>query len=295
MDRLPYGAPAHRLEIARRSVRARQRLCAVACLAGLFALSSCGSKTSDTPGPNSGGSAGSGSVCAVGDTRTCVGPGACDGGQVCLPGGSWATCDCGQGGQGGEPAIGTTAGTSNGGGGGAGLSAGGTTGSAAMSAGGLSGESGATGGGAAGAAGLQALNPGDDPCLDAAVTADCSGQCSSTQDACEMECPAVVQLDSIKIGQVIARTPSRPGARCTCSIGGDTTVVYRLAIKLVPVGSTEFHLTVPLPWHVGSDPSCLSEPDTKDACESSYGTWNVWTTDPNAPAINLVAQFGVCL
>jgi hypothetical protein len=35
-------------------------------------------------------------VCQAGSTQACVGPGACSGGQVCLPDGSgWAACDCG--------------------------------------------------------------------------------------------------------------------------------------------------------------------------------------------------------
>lgn len=34
--------------------------------------------------------------CATGETRTCVGPGACKGGQACLPDGSgFGSCDCG--------------------------------------------------------------------------------------------------------------------------------------------------------------------------------------------------------
>src|SRR6266478_7345498 len=43
-----------------------------------------------------GGRAGSGDrVCAPGITETCVGPGACMGGQACLPNGSgWGPCEC---------------------------------------------------------------------------------------------------------------------------------------------------------------------------------------------------------
>lgn len=41
-------------------------------------------------------SGGSGSVCAPGESVECVGPGACRGGQVCLPDGSgYGPCDCG--------------------------------------------------------------------------------------------------------------------------------------------------------------------------------------------------------
>ncbi|MBI5531667.1 MAG: SUMF1/EgtB/PvdO family nonheme iron enzyme [Deltaproteobacteria bacterium] len=37
-------------------------------------------------------------VCKAGETRVCVGPGACQGGQLCTPQGSWSGCDCGSGG-----------------------------------------------------------------------------------------------------------------------------------------------------------------------------------------------------
>jgi IgGFc binding protein len=40
--------------------------------------------------------------CSPGDTRTCVGPGACPGGQQCGANGQWSPCDCGAGGTGGN-------------------------------------------------------------------------------------------------------------------------------------------------------------------------------------------------
>jgi hypothetical protein len=51
------------------------------------------------------GSAGTGAstetACESGLTRVCIGPGACKGGQKCLPDGSWSDCDCGELGSGG--------------------------------------------------------------------------------------------------------------------------------------------------------------------------------------------------
>jgi endo-1,4-beta-xylanase len=38
---------------------------------------------------------GSSLICSPGETRLCVGPGACSGGQICLASGTWAKCDCG--------------------------------------------------------------------------------------------------------------------------------------------------------------------------------------------------------
>lgn len=59
--------------------------------------------------------------CKPNDTRTCVGPGACAGGQVCGADGTWGACDCGAAGSGGG---GTAGASGSGGGGGADASAG---------------------------------------------------------------------------------------------------------------------------------------------------------------------------
>ena len=51
--------------------------------------------------------------CQRGDTRECVGPGSCRGGQQCATDGFWGTCDCGA--SGGTTSIDATGGTSPGG------------------------------------------------------------------------------------------------------------------------------------------------------------------------------------
>jgi len=118
-------------------------------------------------GAGTGGKAGSGgkggtagstsSVCDPGDTRTCVGPGSCDGGQVCRDDGSgWEDCDCGtstggtggSGNSGGEGGEGAT--MSSGGSGGTGGS-GGDAGSGAVSGTGGTNAGGAGSGGTSGA------------------------------------------------------------------------------------------------------------------------------------------------
>jgi hypothetical protein len=38
---------------------------------------------------------GGASACTQGDTRPCVGPGACQGGQMCSANGLWGACECG--------------------------------------------------------------------------------------------------------------------------------------------------------------------------------------------------------
>ena len=45
--------------------------------------------------PATGGHAGGGALCTPGETRTCVGPAACEGGQMCERDGYWGACDCG--------------------------------------------------------------------------------------------------------------------------------------------------------------------------------------------------------
>lgn len=46
-------------------------------------------------------------ICVPGSTQKCVGPAACEGGQVCLPdGGGYGACDCGAGGPSSPPPIG---------------------------------------------------------------------------------------------------------------------------------------------------------------------------------------------
>ncbi|GMV17831.1 MAG: hypothetical protein HS104_30350 [Polyangiaceae bacterium] len=98
---------------------------------GAALASACGGESSDT-GLHSGGAStggagiGGAGTCAPGDTRVCVGPGACQGGQTCSASGEWDACDCGSGGSGSG---------GSGGAGGAGGSGGTGTGGSAPDAG----------------------------------------------------------------------------------------------------------------------------------------------------------------
>lgn len=113
-----------------------------------------------------GGNGNTGSVCVAGTTQECVGPGACEGAQECLPDRSgWSPCDCGSGsgnagsGNGGTTGGTSSAGTSNGGttqGGTANGGSGGTVPIAGAAQGGAGGMPNTAGtGGAGGAAGYQ--------------------------------------------------------------------------------------------------------------------------------------------
>ena len=67
------------------------------CYAAFAAVVSCGGEDSPADAPK---------ICDPGETRVCVGPGACSGGQSCDPDGkSWGTCTCG-GGTGGTAGAG---------------------------------------------------------------------------------------------------------------------------------------------------------------------------------------------
>ncbi len=100
---------------AGRARRSRAGLGPAAGASLLFALAGCGSgnTTGDaTSSAADGGAAVGGAataVCVPGETRECVGPGACRGGQACArDGASWGACDCGEatGGAAGAPGTG---------------------------------------------------------------------------------------------------------------------------------------------------------------------------------------------
>ena len=102
---------------------------------GTFFVANCGGDESS--------SGGDGKTCEPGATRTCVGPGACEGGQQCSTDGRiWGACECGGAGGGGTSAGGTGGGTeASAGRGGLGGGVGANSGS-----GGVSGSSGTDGG-----------------------------------------------------------------------------------------------------------------------------------------------------
>ena len=268
----------------------------------LFALllaASCGSKTSETPGASVAGSAGSAGAsaagtCAAGDTRTCVGPGACSGGQACGSTGQWSACDCG-----GSAGGGSTGGGSTGGGSAS------VAGSSGGPAGGVAGTT--EGGGSGGLAGAnEAGSPStDDPCPSGAITADCSGQCDAKAAVCEAACgQRVVMVDYVDPtflpNVVMMRTPSHPQPSCSCGIEGEARSAYEVTIIVKHPTSSTWHVSVPSPWAVSSVvPSDGCFPPIPEQCVDFVWAGNdrsmtVLTADPNAPAVNIVAELGQC-
>jgi hypothetical protein len=233
--------------------------------AGVSTAGSGGAAGSGVSGMNTGGVAGSSSaVCTQGDTRTCTGPGACSGGQLCGSDGNWGGCDCGAGGEG--------AGGANAGGSGGGLSA------------------------------------GDDPCPATPIAVDCSEQCGGMKGDCPYstassdKCRRYVQVPVFQSGAVVARTPSHPGSdpNCTCSSG--TAVVYALDILAQSESASNGHIAISPPWYFGSasDPyGCEPFSGYVSSCMPLTGNAAldnevIWTTDSNAPAININVQTGPC-
>lgn len=81
----------------------------LALLPFLVFVVTCGSSNDGSDGGSGGastGGTGGATTCSAGETRACTGPGACQGGQSCLPSGTWSECDCGStGGSGGSGGI----------------------------------------------------------------------------------------------------------------------------------------------------------------------------------------------
>jgi hypothetical protein len=230
-----------------------------------------------TQSENRGGSSGDGTAtaeCSSGDTRVCVGPAACEGGQSCGADQHWGACDCGVAGN-----TATGGSTASGGTGGAASGAGGATSSE---------EGGSVGD--AGSAGQAAL---DEPCPSTPIGADCSGQCASKPAVCEAACPSKIVMSPLSDGLVVARLPSHPAAACQCNDSGTAAAAYSVALQTSEVPSEYFHLSVPEPWGItlGSVTGCASF--NRVHCINNLTLFSVWTSDPNAPAINLTVESGL--
>ncbi|HEY3493269.1 MAG TPA: hypothetical protein VGK73_01230 [Polyangiaceae bacterium] len=106
-----------------------------------------GSETGGGGGTTAGSAGSSAAVCEAGETRACVGPAGCEGGQECETSGVWSACDCGDG-AGGTAGGGTSSGAGEGGQSGSGGDDGGRGGSGGIAQGGTAGT-GASGGASA--------------------------------------------------------------------------------------------------------------------------------------------------
>ena len=86
------------------------RTCWLSAIAGSFLMGAAACSSSSEPksqsGTGGGGAADASAACGIGDTRSCLGPAACEGAQVCLPDRSgFGECDCGSAGSGGAAPV----------------------------------------------------------------------------------------------------------------------------------------------------------------------------------------------
>jgi hypothetical protein len=257
---------------------------------GALVASACGSDDGE----------GTGGKCSQGATRTCLGPGACNGAQSCGADGTWSACDCGgSGGAGGAGGIG----------GGAGSGTGGTAGGdGSAGSGGDAGD--ASSGGSGGGTQWQ-----DDPCPTTPAFINCSNTCGGpTANCAQATCAGalVLKTDFPEFPYVV-RTPSKPGVdlKCTGACNPPSTT-YGIGLRLgFPYATTKvLKVSVPKPWWIRVDGSlqdptyfCMSEgKGMTQECQitvlNSGITILILTDDPNAPAANAfiyeVAKPGSC-
>lgn len=242
----------------------------------------------------------------MGDTRLCVGPGACSGAQRCEDDARWSSCDCGsETSRGGSSAAGSAGATeADAGGAGADSGAGDTAGEAGSAgaeaaagsngmlqggSGGVGGSGNAEQGGSAGKAGSDGSQQLDEPCPTGVISADCSGQCATKPGTCDSDCTTYSMQFSLSEPGVFARTPSHPGSVCSC---GSKSTAYSMGFSYKPTKSTGYYyFCVQAPWHLSNfDGACVVANPT-DCIDLNVGpkTFSVWTADPDAPAINLTA------
>jgi hypothetical protein len=101
-------------------------------------------------------------------------------------------------------------------------------------------------------------------------------------------------MPPLSVGLVIARLPSPSGTSCQCTDSETTeAAAYSLAFQSSVVATEYFHLTVPEPWWINPAfvTGCAS--NFRVHCISSLVKFSVWTSDPNAPAINLTVEAGL--
>jgi hypothetical protein len=257
---------------------------------GALLFAACGGNSLAPNDPGAAGEATVATSCNEGDTRRCVGPGACDGGQVCL-GAKWTECDCGSSmsnGGGGQSDAGSP-----------GLNQAGQTQSAA----------------GAGGSAPDNIDWDDDPCSGDGLTngertIDCSGDCPgfhprpgdpvgcAPQAQCQLTSWEVYPSEGAALTMptdFAGRTPraSTIDGPCDCPAGQPIFAKFRVHVALTDPALV--HLTVRAPWHFGTD-SAAACTTAKQQCAQGSGTWNtvLWTESANAPAVNVPMRIGPC-
>jgi hypothetical protein len=250
-------------------------------LVSLGTASACGGGTTS---PSVDASAGQRSEeCEAGDTRECIGPGACRGGQFCRMG-AWETCQCRIDCCAGAPGLPASAE------GGEANASGGAAGSGSIPPG---------EGGAAGQPDEQIWQ--DDPC-DGVQNTCYLNACGSTSpgllvcryiddkqpgpaDDCGFTFPNLIEVAEDETYPIF-RTPKASvfPAHCQCP-----QIASRLDLVVQALGSSSLpkkgHFTVRRPWHFGG---CAS------ASQCTQTPTVVWTDTIDAPEVNIYYSPGPC-
>jgi hypothetical protein len=266
-------------EPSRSARRRRASAFALHVIAGVLALACGGSGSSENE-------TGASPPCQQGDTRTCVGVGACEGGQACGTDRYWGECVC-------ASANGGSGGASRAGSGGNGDGAVGGSSGAPPVAGGSSGMAGNAGSGGLASSGGAAGTTGGGPPAECDVfnLYDCTGECPravqvSCPIACEGDGPSIDVLQAEEL-TVRVSLPPGPGS-CVCAKG-------RFVIRIPLTGTDSIILapmtaTVEPPWALADASDCQTS-YTSDTCQTirfRQPSLLVWTSDPTAPAANVI-------
>jgi hypothetical protein len=224
-------------------------------IATAFAAPSCGGNDQDAG-------------CDDGATRSCVGPGACEGGQICRQG-RWSDCVC-------EGANSEAGG------------AGGAAAGASAHSSGAGGEN-ANGGGGAATSGNGGAGGETSPCPPAdQLLFDCSGECAPDKPCYPLACH-VVDIDVPGDGTPVYVRTARVTSGNQCDCGPLDWPDYVMTVRFAQ--SNSVRVEVEAPWSllrrkVGAD-TCTSEPGTP---LSKYGSDHC---DVIPPGLGISAVIGI--
>jgi hypothetical protein len=218
------------------SMKSRRLMVWLTAAAALAAAPACGGSSTDQGRIQGGADAGAvgAGACTPGATRVCVGPAACQGGQLCAADGHWGGCDCG-GGVGGSGAAGV-GGRGAGGAGPGGRGQGGSGGIRSAGSGGATASSGG-GGGAAGGSRFGRPCRADPDCGGGGVVCLTSGSSDLAGEGpanglCVVDCAA---------GGPAACAPIDPNALCVAFSGGAAYCMEPCTVGPVPRGGDKCH------------------------------------------------------
>jgi hypothetical protein len=141
-----------------------------------------------------------------------------------------------------------------------------------------------------------------DPCPDPPAVYNCANDCGGPiQDCPNYDCTpsyvltsAIYEPDADELPFTLFRVQV-PDEPCTCGEG------VELAARVAFHANLEGHILVPEPWHIAFTagenysqdvPSCVAP--LQCVSNPAIGFYQIFTTDPDAPPINIVLESGPC-